>query len=57
MITITKDEAVYMREKMRDVHIVRTAKQRSKRHKYYMTEETRAMRLLAEYRSRYGGGR
>lgn len=55
MITITKDEAMYMREHLKDVLIVRTSKQRSKRHKYYMTEETKAMKILANYRNRNGG--
>ena len=55
MVVITKDEAKYMRENLKDVLIVRTAKQRSKRHKYYMTEETKAMKILDAYRSRNGG--
>ena len=48
MISITKDEAKLIREKFPSVGIVRTCIQKSKRHKYYMTEDLRALKLLAE---------
>lgn len=42
MISITKVEAAAIREKVPMAHIVRTMKQRSKRH-HYFCEETRAV--------------
>lgn len=38
-------------ERMPNVHIRRTVKQKSKRHKYYMEENKNAMRLLKELRT------
>lgn len=54
IILITKAEADMIREKYPNVHIRRTAKQRSKRHRYYMSEVPAAMRYLN--RLRKGGG-
>lgn len=38
-------------ERMPNVHIRRTVRQKSKRHKYYMEENKNAMRLLKELRT------
>ena len=38
-------------ERMPNVHIRRTVRQKSKRHKYYMEENKNAMRLLNELRT------
>ena len=46
MIAITKDEKNAICEKYPNVHIVRTMKQDSKRHHYYMAEAAAPMRLL-----------
>lgn len=46
MIAITKDEKNAIREKYPNVHIVRTMKQDSKRHHYYMVEASGPMRML-----------
>lgn len=46
MIAITKDEKNAIREKYPNVHIVRTMKQDSKRHHYYMVEASSPMRML-----------
>ena len=55
MISINKDEAAIIREKMPNVHIRRTMKQKSKRHHYYC-EETRAVKnLLYKLQHRKGG--
>lgn len=50
MIAISADEKKTIREKYPNVHIVRTMKQRSNRHHYYMAEEPGAMRLLRRLR-------
>lgn len=50
MIAISVDEKKTIREAYPQVHIVRTMKQRSKRHRYYMAEEPGAMRLLRRLR-------
>lgn len=50
MITITKEETNEIRERFPDVHIVRTVKGRSRRHKYYCTEDKRVMNFLGRYR-------
>lgn len=55
MVTITKDEAAIIREKMPRVHIRRTMAQKSHRH-HYWCEETRAVKnLLYKLRHRKGG--
>lgn len=46
VIPITKKEAEIVRKKYPDVTITRTCAQKSKRHRYYMTEDYKAMRLL-----------
>lgn len=52
MIAITKDEKNAIREKYPNVHIVRTMKQDSKRHHYYMVEATAPMRMLNALRGK-----
>ena len=51
MITITSQEKEIIAERMLNVHIRRTVRQKSKRHKYYMEENKNAMRLLKELRT------
>lgn len=50
MIAITADEKKIIQEQYPDVHIVRTMKQDSKRHHYYMTEDKKPMKLLRRLR-------
>ena len=50
MIAITADEKKTIQEQYPDVHIVRTMKQDSKRHHYYMTEDKKPMKLLRRLR-------
>lgn len=50
MIAITAEEKKIIREQFPDVHIVRTMKQDSKRHHYYMTEDKKPMKLLNKLR-------
>lgn len=50
MIAITADEKKIIHEQYPDVHIVRTMKQDSKRHHYYMTEDKKPMKLLRRLR-------
>lgn len=53
MISISKEEKQAVREKYPKVHIVRTMKQRSKRHRYYMEEVPGAMKLIRQMRGTY----
>lgn len=50
MIAINKDEKKIIREMFPDLHIVRTMKQDSKRHHYYMEERGVAMKVLRKLR-------
>lgn len=50
MIAITKSEKDAIRQKFPSVHIVRTMKQRSDRHRYYCEETTPVLRYLNEIR-------
>lgn len=50
MIAITKDERNKILECYPHTHIVRTMKQDSKRHHYYMVEDNAPMRLLRSLR-------
>lgn len=50
MILISANEKEIIAERLPKVHIRRTVKQKSKRHKYYMEESRNAMRLLNEIR-------
>lgn len=63
MISITKDEKDIIQDYFPRVHITRTMKQKSKRHRYYCEEDRRVMALLkrlrsenvTEYRAERGG--
>jgi len=62
MIAINKEEKDAIHERFPNVHIVRTMKQKSKRHRYYCEESRGAMNLLRELRgeqpaNRKEGGR
>lgn len=50
MIAITADEKKIIHEQYPEVHIVRTMKQDSKRHHYYMTEDKKPMKILRKLR-------
>lgn len=50
MIAITLSEKNAIREKYPNVHIVRTMKNDSKRHHYYMVEDKAPMRYLNSLR-------
>lgn len=50
MIAISAAEKKIIAERMPDLHIRRTVKQKSKRHRYYMEESKGAMRLLSSLR-------
>lgn len=50
MVSITVDEKKAIREEFPNVHIVRTMKQKSKRHHYYMAEEPAPMKMLQRLR-------
>lgn len=51
MISITKDEKVYISEHFPEAHIVRTMKQKSKRHRYFCEESRAVMNYLNSVRS------
>ena len=50
MIAITKSEKDAISVRFPNVHIVRTMKQKSKRHRYYCEESKGVMRYLRETR-------
>ena len=51
MIQITKDTAMFIREKLPNVCIVKTMSgHTSKRGKYYVAESRTVLRLLSEYK-------
>lgn len=54
MIAINKDERDIISARFPNVHIVRTMKQKSKRHHYYCEESKPVMRLLREMRDAGG---
>lgn len=51
MVLISKEEKEKINRRFPRVHITRTMKQKSKRHKYYCEENRAAMRYLEELRS------
>lgn len=51
VIVISKEEAEMIREKCPEVHIRRTSQQKSKRHRYYMSEEPKGIALIAKLRN------
>lgn len=52
MVAITKAEKEALHAAYPHAHIVRTMKQKSKRHHYYCEETERVMRFLDELRGR-----
>lgn len=50
MIAINKSEKEVISKRLPNVHIVRTMKQKSKRHHYYCEENKQVMQLLSEIR-------
>ncbi len=52
MIAISKDEKEVIAKRFPKVHIVRTMKQKSKRHRYYCEESKGVMRYLEEARNK-----
>ncbi len=50
MIAITLSEKNTIRERFPNVHIVRTMRQDSKRHHYFMTEDPGPMNMLRKMR-------
>ena len=62
MIAVSKEESLLIRDRFPNVKIIRTMKQRSKRHKYYCEEAREVMRFINsiridsyEYDPRRGG--
>ena len=51
MIAITKEEKDAISKKLPNVHIVRTVKQKSKRHHYYCEETKQVTKLLKRMRA------
>ena len=51
MVSINKDECEYIREHFPKVYIVRTMKQKSKRHKYYCEENWKVIKYLNDSRT------
>lgn len=52
MIAISKQEKDVIVKRFPNVHIVRTMKQKSKRHRYYCEESRGVMRYLNEVRNK-----
>ena len=50
MVAISAEEKKVISERYPNVHVVRTMKHDSKRHRYYCTEDRRVMSLLAAMR-------
>lgn len=50
LVIINKEEAVELRRQIPSVHIHRTAKQRSKRHRYFVEESYKALAILQKIR-------
>lgn len=51
LILITKEESNLIRDVYPDAGIARTMKQRSKRHRYYLTEDEKYLRLIVSSNS------
>lgn len=51
MIAISKEEKDYISKNIPSAHIVRTMKQKSKRHRYYCEESVPVMRYLRKVRN------
>lgn len=54
MILITREEKDAISKLYPDAHIVRTMRQKSKRHRYYCEESIGVMKYLAQARAVYG---
>lgn len=54
MISINKEEAKIIREKLPRTHIVRTMKQHSSRGRYFVEESSGVMRLIRKIRDQGG---
>lgn len=54
MIAITKDEKTAINKRFPRAHIVRTMKQKSKRHRYYCEETEHVMSFLEALRNGRG---
>ena len=50
LVVINKEEAMELRRQIPSVHVHRTAKQRSKRHKYFVEESYKVLALLQKLR-------
>lgn len=55
MVQVTKEEKEAILEKYPDVAFVRTARQRSKRHHYYMEEQPKPVKMLRALRGQERG--
>ena len=51
MISITGQKKETILEHLPNIHVRRTVRQKSKRHRYYMEENRNALRLLKRLRS------
>lgn len=54
MIAITKNEKEEISTKFPEAHIVRTMKQKSKRHRYYCEETEQVLRFVKSLREERG---
>lgn len=54
MVAITKDEKKSINERFPEAHVVRTMKQKSKRHRYYCEETEYVMNYLNKIRVERG---
>ena len=50
MININQNQVEYLRTLIPDVRIVRTVKQKSKRHNYFVEETSAVLNALKEYK-------
>lgn len=51
MVSVNKTEKEAIKQKFPNAHIMRTVKQKSKRHKYYCEETSAVMKFLNELRA------
>lgn len=51
LVLINEEEKRVIAEQLPHVHICRTVRQKSKRHRYYMEEDRNAMKLLRRLRT------
>lgn len=54
MIIVTKEEKTAIKNKYPEAHIVRTMKQKSKRHRYFCEETNDVMKFLNQFRLERG---